>query len=131
MKNEQAAKWAKNNPEKTKKHQRDFYYRHKQRMQLKRTKRGLSQYGLSLKDYDNMLEAQDFRCKICGSTNPNGNENTMSKKTRFSVDHCHTTGKVRGLLCTKCNSGIGMFNDNISLLTAAISYLKETQNGNN
>jgi len=125
MKNEQAEQWAKDNPERAKQHQKDFYYKHKERMQLKRTKRGLKKYGLTLIDYDTMLTAQDFRCKICGTTNPNGPDDSTARKTRFSVDHCHTTGKVRGLLCTKCNTGIGMFGDDMSLLASAISYLKD------
>jgi len=65
-----------------------------------------------------MLEAQNGRCKICGTDAPNG-------MGTFHVDHCHITSKVRGLLCHKCNVGLGHFNDNISILSAAILYLNE------
>ena len=65
-----------------------------------------------------MLEAQNGRCKICGTDTPMGNG-------AFHVDHCHMTNKVRGLLCHKCNVGLGHFNDNISLLSTAILYLNE------
>jgi hypothetical protein len=44
--------------------------------------------------------------------------------SRLSVDHCHNTGKIRGILCTKCNTGLGSFKDNIELLMNAIKYLK-------
>lgn len=49
-------------------------------------------------------------------------------KRILGVDHCHITGKVRGLLCMKCNSAIGFFNDDINLLQLAIKYLKEGEN---
>lgn len=75
-------------------------------------------YGITLDDYYVMLEAQNNRCKICKTTVPS------SRTQYFAVDHCHTTGKVRGLLCTKCNTGLGRFNDNLELLNSAITYLK-------
>lgn len=77
----------------------------------------LREYGISIKEYDTILKEQNGNCKICG------NKETL--KRRLGVDHCHTTGKVRGLLCSKCNRGIGMFNDNIDNLNKAIKYLKE------
>jgi hypothetical protein len=75
-------------------------------------------YGISLADYLKMLEAQNGRCKICGTDAPGG-------KGTFHVDHCHDSSKVRGLLCRSCNVGLGHFNDNISLLSLAILYLNE------
>jgi hypothetical protein len=75
-------------------------------------------YGLSRGDYDAMLAAQDGRCAICGSTSPNG-----VRIKRFHVDHCHATGRVRGLLCENCNKGIGLFHDDTDLIHAAINYL--------
>ena len=75
-------------------------------------------YGISLEDYLEMLEAQNGRCKICGTEAPGG-------KGTFHVDHCHDSNKVRGILCHQCNVGLGHFNDNISLLSAAILYLNE------
>jgi hypothetical protein len=48
----------------------------------------------------------------------------------LAVDHCHTTGKIRGLLCSKCNPALGAFNDNIEILNSAIKYLKEYETKN-
>ena len=78
-------------------------------------------YGITLEKYNEIFEKQGGKCAICGS------ENSGSKTTKyFFVDHDHSTGKVRGLLCCKCNFGIGQFNDDIELLKNAIKYLKES-----
>lgn len=78
-------------------------------------------YGLTIEQYKSMLEEQDYKCAICGNT-----ADGMGAKLRnLCVDHCHTTGKIRGLLCTKCNSGLGHFRDNQEYLSNAITYLKE------
>ncbi len=55
-------------------------------------------YGITLEQYEEMLEAQGGVCKICGDPPPTG------RKKYLSVDHCHQTGRVRGLLCTQCNT---------------------------
>lgn len=64
-----------------------------------------------------MLAAQDGKCLICRRTNPD------SAKP-LAVDHCHATNRVRGLLCHKCNTGLGSFDDNPELLVGAIAYLQ-------
>jgi hypothetical protein len=74
------------------------------------------QYGITLAQYDDMLEQQDYKCAICG------NEDEVEGR-KLAVDHCHTTGTVRGLLCGKCNRGLGLFYDNKALLEKAIKYL--------
>jgi len=77
------------------------------------------QYGITLEDYNRMLDKQDGGCGICSSK-------VAGNRTKyFAVDHCHTTQKVRGLLCTKCNRGLGLFNDNTERLLNAVNYLKE------
>jgi len=76
-------------------------------------------YGLTLEAYNIMLQAQNHRCKICGA------EDSKVEGKRMFVDHCHTTGKIRGLLCHLCNSGLGLFRDSTELLTKAIGYLNE------
>lgn len=75
-----------------------------------------SKYGMSEEDYETLLANQDGVCAICKKD---------QKQRRLAVDHCHTTGVVRGLLCDACNHGIGKFKDNPDLLIAAANYLKE------
>jgi hypothetical protein len=76
------------------------------------------QYGITVEDYDVMLTSQNGGCAICGAEKPGG-------RTRyFAVDHCHATGDVRGLLCTKCNRGLGLFNDDTGRMERAVKYLK-------
>tara|TARA_R110000796_G_C14249860_1_gene398432 strand:+ start:96 stop:485 length:390 start_codon:yes stop_codon:yes gene_type:complete len=85
-----------------------------------RKEESLKQYNLTFSDYDKMLEEQGGKCKICGTTEPRG----QSKAGRFYVDHNHDTGKVRGLLCNDCNTGLGLFKDSKILLIDAIKYLE-------
>lgn len=77
-----------------------------------------TKYGLSLNDYQTMLESQNGVCKTCGTNSPGGR-----KDTYFHVDHCHKTGKVRGLLCAACNSVLGLVQDNPETLLNLIEYL--------
>ena len=80
-------------------------------------------YGLTLEDYEQLLTKQKGVCAICFQP-----ETTMSNAgyiKNLSVDHCHTTGKIRGLLCHHCNTGIGKFMDSVERLESAIKYLKE------
>lgn len=78
---------------------------------------GSSKHGWKLRPqaYQRMLESQNGGCDICG---------TLEKDRRLSVDHCHVTGKIRALLCRRCNTGIGFFQEDIDLLEKAIQYLK-------
>jgi len=78
-------------------------------------------YGITLEDYERMLELQGGCCKICGCKSP-GN-----KSKHFSVDHSHTTQEVRGLLCHHCNTGLGYFRDSREALSNAIIYLEEAE----
>jgi hypothetical protein len=80
-------------------------------------------YGITLKEYNELLESQNYVCSICGKKE-NHIHNKTKKKTDLAVDHCHDTGKIRGLLCTNCNIGIGYFKNNSDLLIAAAEYLK-------
>jgi hypothetical protein len=69
-----------------------------------------------------MRERENFSCMICGVT-----EEEIGK--RLDVDHCHSTGKVRGVLCNPCNTTLGHAKDNIAILEAAIEYLKNNGGG--
>ena len=74
-------------------------------------------FDMSLEQYDLKLQAQNGVCAICGSLCKSGK--------RLAVDHNHTTGKIRDLLCGNCNGGLGKFLDNPELLLKAADYLKE------
>ena len=76
-------------------------------------------YGITIEDYDRMLEEQNGRCAICRTDKPGG------AGARFAVDHNHDTGNVRGLLCNNCNRGLGHLKDSVLLLEQAINYLNE------
>lgn len=74
-------------------------------------------FGITLEDYNVMLDKQDYKCAICRE------KKVYSRRKYLSVDHCHKTGRVRGLLCDACNLGLGKFNDNPDLLVRAVTYL--------
>jgi hypothetical protein len=79
----------------------------------------LKTYGLMPEDYESLLELQGGRCGICGTT-----ETGREGQKYFDIDHCHSTGKVRGLLCSRCNRGIGLLGDNPETLREAARYLE-------
>ena len=78
-------------------------------------------FGITMDDYQAMLDSQGGQCLICGTT-----ESYLGH--RLAVDHCHTTGKIRGLLCKGCNVGLGNFNDRPELLRNAAAYLERITN---
>jgi hypothetical protein len=77
-------------------------------------------YGITIERYNEMLKAQDGVCAICGKAE--GNE-VQGKAVSLAVDHDHVTGAIRALLCSNCNRGLGLFNDDIALLAKAQSYV--------
>ena len=81
------------------------------------------QYGITFKQYNEMLEKQNNVCAICG--NPETSV-IRGKVIRLAVDHDHDTGRVRGLLCSNCNIGIGNFKHDDNLLQKAIEYVRMT-----
>lgn len=81
----------------------------------------VAKYGITTEIYNKMLEEQDYKCKICKTVNSGS-----SNKRKLSVDHNHSTGKVRGLLCDNCNKSLGLLKDSIDTLKNMIDYL---QNG--
>lgn len=80
-----------------------------------------SSYGITLEQYAEMLVAQNGVCAICAKPETVIHRNILNP---LGVDHDHETGKIRGLLCRKCNSGLGNFNDDPNLMVKAISYLR-------
>ena len=85
-----------------------------------RNRKYLKTYGITLDDYNRMLEEQNHACKICLQPEV---IKVNGKVKRLSVDHCHKTGKVRGLLCQRCNTTLGQYEDNPVLMKNLISYL--------
>jgi ribosomal protein L34E len=90
----------------------DIEYKTAKRSSYTKTK-----FGLTLEEYTKKLKAQDCKCAICGLELPTSGHLTH-------LDHCHATGKIRAFLCTNCNRGLGHFQDSVSNLTEAITYLK-------
>ena len=74
----------------------------------------LESYGLNQNTYEILVEQG---CQLCGNTNA----------AKYHLDHCHTTGNFRGLLCSKCNNGLGMLGDSIASLERALEYLKQAE----
>ena len=79
-------------------------------------------YGLTYEQWEAMREKEDYRCMICAIT-----EEELGRK--LDVDHCHDSGKVRGILCNPCNTMLGHGRDNVAVLEAAIKYLNENSGG--
>lgn len=112
--------WRLANPERTKEHQdryavkrrADPNYREYHRKQSVKSKRGISWDELQA-----MIAAQDGKCAICGGQ-PNG------PGTRLHIDHCHDTNRIRGLLCGKCNTAIGLLDDVPERAEALAAYLR-------
>lgn len=84
-------------------------------MTLRLRARMYKQYGITEEDYQNRLQQQGGRCALCRKL-PN-------KKVRLSVDHDHATGRVRGLLCGRCNRGLGRFEWDVGVLRRLIAYV--------
>ena len=80
-----------------------------------------AKYGLSEEALADMLETSDNRCEICQTPVEHG----RIELGAAHIDHCHETGKVRGILCSQCNLGLGHFRDNVDYLNNAISYLEK------
>jgi len=74
-----------------------------------------NRYNISLKEYETLLEKQNFTCAICGQQDP-----TKS----LAVDHDHITGNIRGLLCSSCNRGLGLLGDSVEAIKDVLKYLE-------
>lgn len=83
----------------------------------------MTRFRLSIDDYNKMFLKQKGVCQICKKAETSKDKNGKDKW--LSVDHSHSTGDVRGLLCSKCNTGIGLLGDSKKILKSALKYLKE------
>lgn len=80
------------------------------------------EFGITIDDYNIMLKNQNNVCGICFK--PETDQDKKTKKIRsLAVDHCHTTGKIRGLLCRKCNTAIGLLKEDLNIINNCVSYL--------
>lgn len=112
-------KWTKENPEFVKNKKKTYYDKYPERIHNKELK---YKFNIDVNDYNEMLKSQNCKCAICGREEMTKDRNGNIR--RMSVDHCHDTKKVRGLLCGKCNTALGLFEDNINSLEKAIEYLR-------
>lgn len=104
-----------NNSEARKQKQKEYYQQNKERW-VEASLQKL--YGIGLEDYKRLLTEQNESCKICERPQ-------SSFKRSFAVDHCHETGKVRGLLCSNCNTSLGLMKENPRAVKNMINYIKE------
>ncbi len=96
----------------------------KERRRGKERQYSLAKYGVTPEQYDAMFLIQAGLCAICNNPETNIDHNTKTIRA-LAVDHCHNTDKIRKLLCSNCNMGIGLFKHNSSLLRIAASYCEE------
>lgn len=101
--NDKSNDWKKKNPERAK--------------ALCRSSKLKNDYGMTLEDYESLVESQNGCCAIC-----------HTETIKLVVDHCHKTKVVRGLLCSPCNTGIGHLKDDVARLQSAIDYLNNSRN---
>lgn len=84
--------------------------------------RYLTNYNITINDYEALLHSQNNKCAICNSSHSN-----HKNSKHFFVDHCHITKQVRGLLCHKCNAALGLFRDNEDYMYKAIQYIEKSK----
>lgn len=82
------------------------------------TRKNPPRFSITPDHYAALLEKQESRCAICGSAHKSN-----ARKDSLAVDHCHASGAVRGLLCHRCNTAIGLLKDDVTILEAARAYL--------
>lgn len=113
---ELSRKWWEANKHRSKKYTKTYREKYKHLIASKSKWWNLfSAYGITKEEYEAMCNKQKGECCICRC------------KAKLVVDHCHATNKIRGLLCSSCNVGLGHFKDNMNLLQAAINYLSKVK----
>ena len=111
------AAWRAANPEEARAIGRRYWHRHRERLNHERR---LARYGLTAENYEALWEQQEGRCGICARELVRG----LGQRGTH-VDHCHSTDRVRGLLCFECNTGLGKLGDDPARLRAALVWLDE------
>lgn len=118
-------KYYEDNKEKEDKRSLENYYKWKSDPEKKlkwRENQLKVKYGITIEEWDEMYTRQEHKCAICSTDVPVGNG-------LLHVDHCHKSGKIRGLLCHHCNVALGSFKDDIDILRKAIKYLEKHKDG--
>jgi len=115
--------WNKNNPKYAASYSKKWKQDHPEQSKERWRKRRLSALGLTLEEFDSLLESQCGVCAICHEPETDKGNNGETK--RLAVDHCHRTGIVRGLLCGSCNRMLGQVDDRVEVLRTAIEYLSK------
>ena len=116
-----AARWAKQNAQKKKEIDRRWQRENPDKVSLMQRKIHIKRlYGVTYGDYERLLEHQGRCCACCG-------KHESEQKHRLAVDHVHDSGKIRGLLCNNCNSGIGKLGDNSDGVRKALEYLLKAE----
>ncbi|MCR4285084.1 MAG: endonuclease VII domain-containing protein [archaeon] len=112
---EKRKEWVKRHRESINKTQRKYVEKNKDKIRERNIKRS---YDITLEDYNELFFNQHGCCAICGT-------HQIDFKRQLFLDHCHTTGKIRGLLCQHCNFILGQAKDSIIILQKAINYLNK------
>ena len=86
----------------------------------------LKNYGLTIEDYNKILGDQNNKCPICDEKLKVIGINDVRKP---NIDHCHVTGKVRGILCHRCNKALGLLRDDIQIIERALNYIRKSTRG--
>lgn len=125
-KNKASREWDKRNSERKRKANKEWYHRVKSeqpdKFPLQRRRAKFKRvYGITLDEYDEMLKSQDYKCVTCGK------EHNDTEQEKLRVDHCHATGKVRGLLCHNCNISLGLIKEDIKVLDSLKAYVLKHQ----
>ncbi len=105
------------NREKVLARRKKYYQKNRTKLLEEEKQRRFSSYGITQGDYDDLMAKQEGLCPIC--------ERSLFEGTQINIDHCHSTGKVRGLLHNKCNMLLGLAGDDLNLFYNAIRYLAE------
>jgi hypothetical protein len=110
------------NPEKererVKKYRQQLRDTNPQKLVLSNRKTKLKRaYGIGLEEYDKMLKAQNYKCAVCGI------KQEEAGKKGLVVDHCHDSGKIRALLCSNCNSSLGLLKEDLQVLESLKNYI--------
>jgi hypothetical protein len=111
-KKERGTVWRRANSKRLQAYNRDYLKANPEKAYLFRRRAMLkAKYGMTLEEYDLLLAQQGGRCALC------------PRETNLHIDHDHTTGRVRGILCIKCNHALGVLGDDLPGLDRATSYL--------